>query len=74
MIIDFELLRILAILEGHFHNFWNISFSTCKTIVSLDKVQDFDIFLEKIFLKGFVRMYIKGTHIPFSKNYFTVNH
>ena len=72
MIIDFELFRILAILEGHFHNFWNIS--TCKTIVSLDKVQDFDIFLEKTFLKIFVRMHIKGTHIPFSKNYFTVNH
>ena len=50
MIIDLELLRTLAILEGHFDNFWNISFSTCKTIVSLDKLQDFDIFLEKIFL------------------------
>ena len=74
MIIDFELFRILAILEGHFHNFCNISFSTCKTIVSLDKVQDFDIILEKIFLKIFVRIHIKGTHIPFSKNYFTVNH
>ena len=56
MIIDFELLRILVILEGHFHNFWNISFSTYKTIGSLDKVEDFDIFLEKIFLKAFVRM------------------
>ena len=74
MIIDFELLRILAILEGHFNNFWNISFSTCKTIVSLEKVQAFDIFLEKVFLKVFVKMYIKGTHIPLSKNYFTVNH
>ena len=74
MIIDFELLRILAILEGHFNNFWNILFSTCKTIVSLEKVQAFDIFLEKVFLKVFVKMYIKGTHIPFSKNYFTVNH
>ena len=74
MIIDFELLRILAILEGHFHNFCNTSFSTGKAIVSLDKVQDFDIFFEKIFLKVFVRMYIKGTHIPFSKNYFAVNH
>ena len=74
MIIDFELLRILAILEGHFNNFWNILFSTCKTIVSLEKVQAFDIFLEKVFLKVFVKMYFKGTHIPFSKNYFTVNH
>ena len=44
VIIDFELIRILAILEGHFHNFWNISFSTCKAIVSLDKLQAFDIF------------------------------
>ena len=74
MIIDFEMLRILAILEGYFYNNWNILFSTCKTIVSLDKGQAFDIFLEKYFLKVFVRMYIKGTHIPFSINYFTVNH
>ena len=73
MFIDFELLRILAILEGNFHNFWNISFSTCKTIVSLDKVQDFDIFLEKIFLKVFVRMYITGIQIPFSKKKISVN-
>ena len=65
MIIGFELIRILAILEGHFHSFG---------IFSLDKVQDFHVFLEEIFLKFFVRMYIKGTHIPFSKNYFTVNH
>ena len=65
---DYELLRILAILEGHFHNFWNISFCTCKTFVSLDKVQAFDIFVEKIFLKVFVRMYIQGNHILFSKN------
>ena len=74
MTINFKLLRILAILEGHFHDFWNISFSTHKTIVSLDKVQAFDISLEKTFLNVFVRMYIKETHIPFSKDYFTINH
>ena len=74
MIIDFELIRILAVLEGHFNNFWNILFSTCKTTVSLDKVQAFDIFLEIVFLKVLARMYIKGIHIPFSKNCFTVNH
>ena len=70
MIIGFELFRILATLRGHFSN---IALSTCKTIVSLGKVQAFDIFQKK-FLQVFVRMHIKGTHIPFSKNYFAVNH
>ena len=70
MVIDFELFRILAILGGHF---WNIAFSICKTIVSLGKVQAFDIFQKKFF-QVFVRMHIKETHIPFSKNYFAVNH
>ena len=44
MIIDFELFRILAILGSYFHHFWNIAFSTCKTIVSVVKVQAFDSF------------------------------
>ena len=46
--IEFELFIILAILGGHF---WNIASSTCKTIVSLGKVQAFDIFQKKSFRK-----------------------
>ena len=46
MIIDFEFFRILAILGGHL---WNITLSTCKTIVSLGKVQAFDIFRKSSF-------------------------
>ena len=46
MNIDFELFRILAILGSHF---WNIAFSTCKGIFSLDKVQAFDILQKKYF-------------------------
>ena len=48
MIIGFELFRILATLRGHFSN---IALSTCKTIVSLGKVQAFDIFQKKSFRK-----------------------
>ena len=46
MIIGFELFRILATLRGHFSN---IALSTCKTIVSLGKVQAFDIFRKNSF-------------------------
>ena len=46
MVIDFELFRLLAVLGGQF---WNTAFSTCKTIVSLGKVQAFDIFQKKSF-------------------------
>ena len=35
MIIDFELLRIWAILGGHFNNFWNIAFSLEKQLFLL---------------------------------------
>ena len=52
------------LLRGHFHTFWNMGFSTCKTIY----------FLEKIFLNVFARISIKGILIPFSKNQFAVNH
>ena len=67
MIIDFELFRILAILGGHL---WNITLSTCKTIVSLGKVQAFDIFRKSSF-ESFCKTVYKGTHISFSKNYYS---
>lgn len=41
---DIELLRKLATLRRHFHNFWNIAFSTIKTIVFLVKAEAFYFF------------------------------
>ena len=72
---DFELFRILAMLRDYSHNFLNMAFSTyksCKSFVSLVKVQAFYICWKNTLSKFSQERYIKGAHILFSKKFSAV--
>ena len=62
----------ITVIELRLELYQNSFSSFCFSVGKFSKI--FLYFLEKIFLKVFIRIYIKGTHIYFSKNYFPVNH